>query len=437
MDKKEYLQTAVEQIRCIKARDAVKEELAHHIEDQTEAFMMDGMNEEEASMQAVKEMGDPVEAGVALDLVHRPKMEWKMVAFVIGLSVLGFVLQQVIAISIGTEDIEWSLMQFKFLIVGISIMFAFCFFDYSRIGLYDKIGAIFLISFLLLTDMFFGHSLNGQSGYITFRSFKMHQLLFFYIPFFGGILYSYKGQGRKCFYKSIAWMIPPCVVALSFGNITLTIGLLIIMMIQFGVVMKNGWIQVSKNVLRVTTGAAVIMLAACIGYFGYVSRQPAEGYLLQMTRGVIKQSVWMGQGAEEQIGNTLFNVDANYIITYVMSSYGILPAILSVGILGLLIFWIVKISVSQKNQLGMIMGLGCSLVLALQIVSYLLVNLSVLPLTTVCLPFIYCGGTGTLVSFALIGILLSVYRYQNVLPSSPCKKRETVLRQVVMLAEKR
>ena len=103
MDKKEYLQTVAEHIRCVKARDAVKMELEHHIEDQKEAFMMDGMKEEEASRKAVEEMGDPVETGITLDLIHRPKMQWKMIVAAIGLSVLGLLLQYVLMTRLGQE----------------------------------------------------------------------------------------------------------------------------------------------------------------------------------------------------------------------------------------------------------------------------------------------------------------------------------------------
>ena len=37
--------------------------------------LAEGMNPFEAEMAAVKEMGDPVETGVQLDMVHKPKME--------------------------------------------------------------------------------------------------------------------------------------------------------------------------------------------------------------------------------------------------------------------------------------------------------------------------------------------------------------------------
>ena len=70
----EYLRTVTEQVRCSKMHDSIAEELKDHILDQAEAFEEEGTDHEKALELAVKEMGDPVETGVALDRIHRPHM---------------------------------------------------------------------------------------------------------------------------------------------------------------------------------------------------------------------------------------------------------------------------------------------------------------------------------------------------------------------------
>ena len=70
------------------ARPEVARELGDHIEDQTRAFMSEGMSRQEAEKAAVKEMGNPVETGVELDKIHCPKMPWGMITLIIVLSVL-------------------------------------------------------------------------------------------------------------------------------------------------------------------------------------------------------------------------------------------------------------------------------------------------------------------------------------------------------------
>ena len=79
-----------------------------------------------------------------------------------------------------------------------------------------------------------------------------------------------------------------------------------------------------------------------------------------------------------------------------------------------LFLYFLKVSLKQKNQLGMIMGCGCSVVLFAQLLFYILINTGVLPAGSVYCPFITYGGYGMLVTYVLLGLLLSIYRYQDV-----------------------
>ena len=73
------------------------------------------------------------------------------------------------------------------------------------------------------------------------------------------------------------------------------------------------------------------------------------------------------------------------------------------------------ISVKQKNQLGLMVGMGCTLVLGVQTVIGTAVNFGCLPITTVTIPFLTGGGTAAIVYSILIGLLLSVSRNRDVL----------------------
>ena len=93
MDKKEYIRILTEQIRCRMVRPEVAREIGDHIEDQTRAFMSEGMSRAEAEAAAVRDMGSPVETGVELDKIHRPKMPWAMIGLIVALSVVSCVIQ--------------------------------------------------------------------------------------------------------------------------------------------------------------------------------------------------------------------------------------------------------------------------------------------------------------------------------------------------------
>ena len=89
MSKKRYMELLLEQIRNKRAKELVAHEITSHIEDQEEAYRAQGLTAYDAERRAVLDMGDPVETGVSLDAVHKPKMSWSMVILTAMISLLG------------------------------------------------------------------------------------------------------------------------------------------------------------------------------------------------------------------------------------------------------------------------------------------------------------------------------------------------------------
>lgn len=86
------------------------------------------------------------------------------------------------------------------------------------------------------------------------------------------------------------------------------------------------------------------------------------------------------------------------------------------GSLPALIAAVFGTAMKQKNQLGMIMGCGCGMVFLVSFLINILENLGALPPTATFLPFLSAGGSYLVVSYGLIGIVLSIYRYKNIYP---------------------
>ncbi len=88
-----FLKLVGEQIRWKKAQPIVVEEIQNHIEDLKNALIDDGLDEDQAIDQAIKEMGDPVVIGEQLNRVHKPKPDWAMLILICGILLLGLVIQ--------------------------------------------------------------------------------------------------------------------------------------------------------------------------------------------------------------------------------------------------------------------------------------------------------------------------------------------------------
>lgn len=90
--KESFIRNVTEQIRCVRARDAIARELSDHISDQAEVYEAMGESHEDAVNRAVREMGDPVEVGVELDRVHRPQVDYKLIGMAFLFHIAGFFL---------------------------------------------------------------------------------------------------------------------------------------------------------------------------------------------------------------------------------------------------------------------------------------------------------------------------------------------------------
>ena len=84
--------------------------------------------------------------------------------------------------------------------------------------------------------------------------------------------------------------------------------------------------------------------------------------------------------------------------------------------LAALVVFMFGTSVRQKNELGTVMGFGCGMIILLNVFLNFAGIFGWIPLTTTFLPFLSVGRNNILLSYALVGIILSIYRYKDVYP---------------------
>lgn len=442
MNREEYLKMVTEQMRCEKARKMVADEIGGHIDDQAEAFTFMGMPSDQAMEKAVEEMGDPVEAGVMLDHTHRPKMAWEMIILIAVISVIGVLVQYVICA--GGTEFEYNLVARQAVSVGIgfAVMIGMYFLDYSTIGKCAKPAAVVFLVFMFVNIFFTGTVVNGAVGYLKIGSLSVSltMLMYLYVPVYGAILYGYRGGGYKALQKCFLWMIVPVVLAFHIPALSLVINLFAVMFIMLTIAVAKNWFQVNKKaVFFVSWGAVVgipaVFIAAVLGNLvpflaEYQTMRIkvwinpdmyAESYGYQSTkfRELMETSKLIGPNKEglNVLKDWWQNQNTDYILVHITSYYGLLASAVLIALLAWLILKIFRISVNQRNQLGMMMGCGCGLVFGVQTLMYVFQNFGIMPPTSVFLPLFSFGATGTVVSYILLGILLSIYRYQNIIPA--------------------
>ena len=459
MRREEYLHTLTEQIRCKMARGTIEQEINDHIEDQKAEFLGEGMSQAEAEEAAVREMGDPVEVGLEMDRIHRPTMAWGMIALIIGLSLAGYLLRSVmyqtalgIEQSVGeTEELFWTGMSSSWhtslelpaLLLGLVLMIGICYMDYTRIAAYAKPILIAYQVLLLVGLQVAGAQVNGSTRYLIMPfglGLNLIDLLWLTIPLFAAVLYSYRGQGYRAILKTIIWMIiPTYFLIIRSQSLIASMILEVVYCVVLAAAVYKGWFQVCKKAVLTGIGAVVVLipvlLAGGLWCFGKAYQKERVAAILSIGDRAADfprvNVIWeMISGSSAFHGNPQFkelltSVDGSvHLLASVVAAYGILAGIVLVLCLVVLIFRFARISLNQKNQLGMVMGTGCTALFLIQAAVFILENLGGGGNMGIYCPFFGTGRSGMLTSYILLGLLLSICRYQKTAPEPVVQKKD-------------
>ncbi|MDE7310677.1 MAG: FtsW/RodA/SpoVE family cell cycle protein [Eubacterium sp.] len=422
---KQYLETLLAQIREKRAKEYVRQEIAGHIADQKACYIADGMSNDQAEEKAVADMGDPVETGIALDQIHRPKPAWGMLAMIAVLCAAGVLLQFAVY-RYGPDAQAGRYLfesQLQYAVFGYFLLCGIYLADYTKLAKYSRhlcTGILILLSLTAFCDL-----------PISFdRLLSLNILFYLYLPLYGAVLYSYRNcKGKKLWYLFL-YTILPVYLASQLAYASVRINLAVILFIMLGTAVHKGWFPQPaakiKYILFTCVAAAFLLYTLFLNNYQHIRIQawlnPAafsaeEGYLQGVIRSLLHNSRLIGQNTSKLSAyDSLPNYATDYILSYMIATFGILAAAVLILFVVLLGAWLLRLSIRQKNQLGMAMGLGCSLAFVVQSAEYILVNLALLPASSLYFPLISFGGSNMLQTCVLLGILLSIYRYENVAP---------------------
>ncbi len=437
MDRQFFLDNLGEQIRCKRAVPYIKKELDDHIEDQKDAFMANGMDAKEAEVAAVQEMGDPVEIGVMLDRVHRPKMEWKVVVLVILLSIIGLLVQGTI-LAVGGGDnaiIEFVSNEAVFrkhiitMAAGIGLMFLICYLDYSIL---NKTSIPFWILLNILMFLSSIVQVNGFTQFVNGMNRYGVYALYMSIPIYAAVVYHFRKEKEKGLIKSIGCLL--IFIAMAACSVSLTIVgffYVINLFVLFSAIWKGWFGNDRKRTCGIFAGVALVPLAAvfvyCIINFSEYYRARAaiyldiggtrvsyENYILNLMTQYIHGGSTVDEAVSQNIQMLQETIRNDYVWRFIFEYCGIFVGLLLATVFAALIVMLIRMTQGQKNQLGYIISVGCVLFLLLETVFYIGGNFAVTPYAGSYMPFFSNGVVVNMVTYVYMGLLLSIYRNTNV-----------------------
>lgn len=421
----EYIKKLLEQVRFKKAHKGIEDEIRAHIEDQISDNMAAGMDRESAEKAAVADMGDPVEVGISMDRVHKPHLAWSMVIAALVVGILGSIIHILItedAVASGKEIfVSGSDNYILYTIFGIIAMIIFYLIDYTNIAKYSKfIVAALLVQFMLV--------INDTLIVIGHEGIFASSLMLLMVPAYAGIIYKYRGKGIGALIKSLLWIIIPCgIVFIKFQKMPAVV-MTISMLAQLTIAIIKGWIKVPKIPAIVSMWAfftAIPVAFLAIMYrFGLLAQYQMDRirvmlntdseayYTIRMVREITKSSSQSGKTSSEIIG-VLPNPDSYYILTYILATWGDAVLIAVITVVAAVIVAGFVISSKAKNQLGVVMGSGCMMALTVNAFANMCAGFGITPYFSSFFPFISSGGSNLLISYAFLGIIMSIYKYKD------------------------
>lgn len=418
----DFLDAVCGQIRFKSVHSSIKNELSDHIACLKDEYISEGMDDENAALKALQQMGNPVLIGRQLNQAHSPKTEWSILVLALVLTGIGGFIQFLLS-GVSPDNARAFTNFLIYAPLGISAFTFTYFFDYMLIGRYSK-----LVYFSLMAAAILGFFILGRI-HGAYRHVYYYALLF--MPAFSGVIYSLRNKGyfgiiiSGIFYAGGAIM---CLLAPTFSGLSfITAGCLVILTAAinrgyFGGSKRAGFAIVYIPTLAVTAACISALYGPLARRFSFMMHPEADpngyGYQHLMIKRLISSSRPLGKAvldgdmAGMDIHKLLPGWQTDFTLTYVFSSLGYIAGLAIIAVMLLLIIRMFGVASKQKNVFGFLLSLSCCIAITGQIVFYLLSNTGVIVMDGI-LPFVSYGGTGFAVNMMLMGLLLSAYRKTN------------------------
>lgn len=409
---KAYAAQVCRQLRWKKARPVVEREIETHLRDQYDALLQGGMTEEQAVDESIRQMGDAVEIGVALDRVHRPRPAWGLLILTGVLLLTGLGIHMFV-----TYDSDASVLLLKHMIaaiLGAGCLALAYFMDFTILGkrpLLFFIGAVVLVGCVIL----YGHSYTAA------------QLTLLLPLAYTALLYRLRGKK--------AWGLILSLVGLAvLGGCCMVIPSMAGMLISavtgaalLAAALWGDWFQIGRPRGLIIFGL-LVLLGAAVGVLrihgsSYSMTRIAmafhpeldpggNGWLGTAIRETLSGARLLGEGAVGvyAASSPAILSDTDLLLTYLIYRTGWISLIAIGAVFAAFFAAAVRKCLKQKNMLGRLVSLAVILTLALQVLLYGAFNLGIVLTGTISLPLLSYGNTALVVNMTLIGVMLSAFR---------------------------
>lgn len=354
-------------------------------------------------------------------LIYLKNYDW--ILFFSTVLLLCFGLAEIYSIALSKET---DLINFKkqviFIIIGLSLLFILSFIDYHNIR--NSANYLYIFSILLLLSVLqFGKVIRGTRGWFDFGLFNFQPVEFVKI-----ILIVYLAR----YFSTTAINIKPIKHLILTGIGTSILVLLVMKQPDFGssLILLSIWgmliILSGFNKKYLAVIAVMIMLGMASGWFFFFKdyqRQRImtflnptkysmdEGYNVTQAMIAVGSGGIMGRGigfgSQSQL-KFLPEAQTDFIFAVISEELGFFGVFLIMSFFTIFFLRIVKATKQINNDFGIYFLLGAGCLIFIQMFINIGMNIGLVPVVGISLPFLSYGGSSIVSSLALVGIIESI-----------------------------
>ena len=424
----EFLRKVMSKVKLKAAHNMIKKELTHHLLELSQSYKKRGFSIEDADEKAIQEMGNPFTIGEKLNSLHKPKMDWILLALFVLFAGISFLPLVAGIPEISLESTYFMGRQAIWYTLAVFVIVGFLLFDYQKL----KNGWMYFYGIGLLIHLYlhlFGYMVNGAKKWVFISGVTVDgtmMSLFFFFLAWAGILnkinefHSLKKQGLLFV---LFWT--PILLYMMVPNLMMGIIYFFCLLVMFAFARVHKKLAINLFVTNLMAGIILIMMIMMTSHQSYLLNRISAfinpdadpngaGYMYITVRNVLAEAGWFGNGLFNDLNfQMLPESHTDFAFPFLVYSLGWGFGIVLCLILLIFILRISKNAFKTKDLFGRLIVIGGATLFAVPTTWNILMGFGVMPIIEVSLPFISYGGSGIIFYAAILGLILSVYRRKN------------------------
>ena len=328
------------------------------------------------------------------------------------------------SVSLGQETVDFTNFkkQAVFGVIGFAVLLFVAFSNYSALSVYSRI--FYVVTILsLVSVLFWGEVIRGTKGWFSIFGFGVQPvelakiaLIIVLAKFFSNRLQQFKIDKHiilSLFF--VLSMVGPVMLQPDLGSSLVLMATWFILLLLTGIP--------KKYIVVLLVIFALIMSSAWVFFFEDYQHERIKVFLnpqldplgsgYNVTQSIIaigSGQLWgrgLGFGSQSQL-KFIPESQTDFLFAVIAEELGLLGVGIVLTLWTIVFYRLIRIARCARNDFGMFLVLGVTCVLFIHLLINVGMNMGVMPVTGISLPFLSYGGSFLIVSLTMIGIAQSV-----------------------------